>query len=390
MKKAISLILAFVLAFAMLIPSGAASQADTKLQFNKDGSFRIMQISDMQDGVILTPAVTDYLKKAIPLADPDLIVLSGDNISGGSTGIGVNVIDKPFVKIAIDQFMSIFEEFGIPVAVVFGNHDAENGVSKEEQMAIYNSYDCCIAIDEGDALYGCGTYNLPIYSSTDSSKIAYNLWMIDSNMYDESGDGYDHVHEDQIKWYKDTSNALKAQNGGEPVPSMMFQHIVVPEIYEALKVVPEGTPNSFGRGDNYYALDPENTITGSLWESPCPADKNGGQFDAILEQGDVVAMFFGHDHKNTYQIKYKGVELVNTPGISFGSYGNEERGTRIIDINENDRTYKTSIIRYLDLFADDELALERYTLYGNEFETGDKIVAFFNCVILHIKNLFNF
>lgn len=390
MKKAISLILAFVLAFAMLIPSGAASQADTKLQFNKDGSFRIMQISDMQDGVILTPAVTDYLKKAIPLADPDLIVLSGDNISGGSTGIGVNVIDKPFVKIAIDRFMSIFEEFGIPVAVVFGNHDAENGVSKEEQMAIYNSYDCCIAIDEGDALYGCGTYNLPIYSSTDSSKIAYNLWMIDSNMYDESGDGYDHVHEDQIKWYKDTSNALKAQNGGEPVPSMMFQHIVVPEIYEALKVVPEGTPNSFGRGDNYYALDPENTITGSLWESPCPADKNGGQFDAILEQGDVVAMFFGHDHKNTYQIKYKGVELVNTPGISFGSYGNEERGTRIIDINENDRTYKTSIIRYLDLFADDELALERYTLYGNEFETGDKIVAFFNCVILHIKNLFNF
>lgn len=390
MKKAISLILAFVLAFAMLIPSGAASQADTKLQFNKDGSFRIMQISDMQDGVILTPAVTDYLKKAIPLADPDLIVLSGDNISGGSTGIGVNVIDKPFVKIAIDQFMSIFEEFGIPVAVVFGNHDAENGVSKEEQMAIYNSYDCCIAIDEGDALYGCGTYNLPIYSSTDSSKIAYNLWMIDSNMYDESGDGYDHVHEDQIKWYKDTSNALKAQNGGEPVPSMMFQHIVVPEIYEALKVVPEGTPNSFGRGDNYYALDPENTITGSLWESPCPADKNGGQFDAILEQGDVVAMFFGHDHKNTYQVKYKGVELVNTPGISFGSYGNEERGTRIIDINENDRTYKTSIIRYLDLFADDELALERYTLYGNEFETGDKIVAFFNCVILHIKNLFNF
>lgn len=388
MKKAISLILAFVLAFAVLIPSGAASQADTKLQFDKDGNFRIMQIADIQDGILLTPAVSDYLKKVIPEADPDLIVLTGDNISGGSAGIGVSFIDKPATKIAINHYMSIFEEFGIPVAVVFGNHDAENAVSKEEQMEMYMSYDCCVAVDEGDALYGCGTYNLPIYSSNDSSKVAYNLWMIDSNMYDD--DGYDHVHEDQIKWYKETSDALKAQNGGKPVPSMMFQHIIIPEIYDIIEEVPAGTKNAYESDGKYYAFKDGYLIDGALCEGPCPPSKNGGQFDAVLEQGDVVAMFFGHDHKNSFIVDYKGVHLSTTPGISFGSYGNEERGVRIIDLKEGTTDYETSIIYYLDVYANDELALARYTLYGNEFDTGEKILAFFEVIIAHIKNIFKF
>lgn len=38
-----------------------------------------------------------------------------------------------------------------------------------------------------------------------------------------------------------TSDALKAENGGEPMPSLLFQHIPVPEIYELLKEVPKGT-----------------------------------------------------------------------------------------------------------------------------------------------------
>lgn len=389
MKKVISVILAVILAFGAVVFANADS-AEIKLQFNKDGNFRIMQVADMQDGIILTPAVTDFLKKVIPEAKPDLIVLSGDNISGGSAGIGVNAIDKPFTKMAIDQFMSVFEEFGIPVAVVFGNHDAENGVSKEEQMAMYMSYDCCVAVDEGDALYGCGTYNLPIYSSNDSSKIAYNLWMVDSNMYDPDGDGYDHVHEDQIKWYQETSNALKAQNGGKAVPSMMFQHIIIPEIYDIIEEVPAGSKDAYESDGKYYGFKEGYLKSGTICEGPCPPDRNMGQFDAVLEQGDVVAMFFGHDHKNSFLVNYKGVDLSTTPGISFGSYGNEERGVRIIDIKEGTTDYETEIIYYLDVYADDELALERYTLYGNEFETGEKIVAFFNVMLVHIKRLFTF
>lgn len=401
MKKAVSLILALILAFGMLLPASAASaeNADTKLQFHSDGSFRIMQIADIQDGPLLFNITRDYLEDVIPYADPDLIVLSGDNISGDAASIGIHAIDKILVKIAIDRFMSIFEEYGIPVAVVFGNHDAEALVTREEQMAMYMSYDNCVAIDDGDALYGCSTYNLPVYSSKDAEKIAYNLWMIDSNMYAVENDGYDYVHQDQIDWYVKTSNELKAQNGGVAVPSMMFQHIIVPEIYDTIIEVPENEKGNYEYVEvdengvkKFYAFDSQYYKTGELNEKPCPTEVEleNTQFDAVAEQGDVVAMFFGHDHKNSFEITYKGVDLVNTPGVGFNSYGDHGRGVRIIDINENTTEYETSVIKYQDFYADDDAALERFVVYGSEFEVGDKIAAFFKYIWYSISSALSF
>ncbi|MDY6016324.1 MAG: metallophosphoesterase family protein [Oscillospiraceae bacterium] len=384
MKKSLSLMLALVLCIgALLIPAGAADvNGNGKLQFNKDGSFRILQISDIQDGPALHPIVKDFIRDAVKEADPDLVVLTGDNIGGPSCGIGVDAIDTPFVKIAIDKYMSIFEEAGVPVAMVFGNHDDQNiAVSKEEQMEMYQSYSCFIGNDDNSELYGCGTYNLPIYSS-DGSKIAYNLWMIDSNAFDEVNGGYDYVHQDQLDWYVKTSNELKAQNGGNPVHSMMFQHIIVPEIYDALNEVPAGTEGAVERDGKYYVLNPENTVSGKLNEAPCPSKTNSGQFETLIQQDDVVAMFFGHDHVNTFRVNYKGIDLVNTPGVTFNSYGNDCRGARIIDINENDTSYNTSIIFYKELYKGDEAAEQRFIAFGSENEFLDRVSAFFKYLFL--------
>ena len=389
MKKFVSILLCAIFAFAMLIP--AYAETDAKLQFNADGNFRIMQISDVQDGTILTPATKKFLKEVIIEAKPDLVVLTGDNISAGSATVGIKAIDLQLVKYGISNYMSVFEEIGVPVAIVFGNHDAEQIVSKEEQMAFYSEYDCCLAVDDGDALYGCGTYNLPIYSSKDNSKVAYNLFMIDSNMYDDVNGGYDYVHEDQIKWYVDTANALKEQNGGKNVPSMMFQHIIVKEIYDVIEEISAEeakTRENVEDNGKYYAFKAENYKLGALNEMPCPPSHNGGQFDAIVKQGDVVAMFFGHDHKNTFEVSYKGVDLVNSPTSGFGSYGDEGRGVRIIDINENSTDYETSIITYVDFYADNDSMLAQYDLYANESGVGEVIVAFFKTIFFTIANIF--
>lgn len=389
MKKFVSILLCAIFAFAMLVP--AYAETDTKLQFNDDGNFRIMQISDIQDGTLLTPAAKQFLKEVIIEAEPDLVVLTGDNISAGSATIGIKAIDLQLVKYGISHYMSVFEELGVPVAVVFGNHDAEEIVSKEDHMAFYTEYDCCVAVDEGDALYGCGTYNLPIYSSKDDSKVAYNLFMIDSNMYDDVNGGYDYVHEDQIKWYVETANALKEQNGGKAVPSMMFQHIIVKEIYDVIEEISaeETATREYVESDGkYYSFKAENYKLGELNEMPCPPTYNGGQFDAIVNQGDVVAMFFGHDHKNTFEVSYKGVDLVNSPTSGFGSYGDHGRGVRIIDINENTTDYETSIITYLDFYADNDSMLAQYDLYANESGVGEVIVAFFKTIFFAIANIF--
>lgn len=391
MKKILSILLVAVLSLGIFMPAYAETTATEKLQFDKDGNFRIMQIADIQDGTVLTPATKTFLKEVVTDAQPDLIVLSGDNISAGSATIGIKAIDLQLVEYGISHYMSVFEEIGVPVAVVFGNHDAEELVTKEEQMEMYNAYDCCVAIDEGDALYGCGTYNLPVYSSKDSGKIAYNIWLTDSNMYDDVNGGYDYVHEDQIKWYIETSNALKAQNGGKVVPSMMFQHIVVKDIYDIITEIPASEKDKYEYVEDdgkYYAFKSENYKTGELNEMPCPATINGGQFEAICNQGDVVAMFFGHDHKNSFEVEYKGIDLINTTSAGFGSYGDHGRGVRIIDINENSTDYETEIIRYLDFYADNDYMLARYELYGNEFGVGEKILAFFKTIIFGITVLF--
>lgn len=366
MKKVISLLLALTLTLSIFTLSvNAADDADAELKFGADGKFKIMQIADLQDNTNPVKKTNEYLREVIGDEKPDLLVLAGDNISDSVARGFTREHSIKKVRKAIDSYMSLFEEIGIPVAVIFGNHDAEGFVSKEQQMAIYNEYSCCIAIDEGEYISGCGTYNLPILSS-DSSKIAYNLWMFDSNMYDPLYDGYDHVHEDQIEWYVNKSNELKAQNGGNPVPSMVFQHIIVPEIYNALAEVEEGTPDAIQRGDKFFVL-PEGA-QGSLLEPPAVAAQNSMQFEKMVEQGDVKAMFTGHDHKNDFVVPYMGIDLSTSPAAGFGGYGADNRGVRVIVIDENDTdTYETETIHYLGTYCTEPIEVILYHICGIKY-----------------------
>ncbi len=383
MKKFISIILSAVMLLSICSFGFAAE--DAALRFDDDGNFRILQITDIQDGPLLLNPTKNFITDVLEETDPDLVILTGDNVSGGacwSDSVG---------RIAIGRFMSIFEKYGVPVAAVFGNHDSEGAMTKEEMMAVYESYDCFVGC-AGEDLTGCGNYNLPIMSS-DGKKVAYNIWCIDSLTYNEKDPekndpgyyendlgGYGCVHKDQIDWYVKTSDELKAANGGKPVNSMMFQHIVVPEIYNVL----------LKDGDEYKL--PEGA-KGELNEQPCPPHYNNGQFDALVNQGDVVAMFFGHDHKNTFEVSYKGVDLVNTPGVGFSSYGDHNRGARVIDIKESDTsTYTTEIITWLEFYdaENNAAAMNEFILNGNEFSTAEKIEAFFGYIFAKIAGIFSF
>lgn len=338
-KRVLAVIMALVMVFALSATVFADDDYSTmpgkRLQFDKDGSFRILQIADTQDDMFAAPGMLHMIKTALEKYEPDLVVFTGDNTATVDTEIDC--------KYALESILSIVNDAKIPFTLVFGNHDAEN-VSKEYHMSCWRSYEYCLAYDADPAIYGMGTHNLPIFSSK-SSNIAYNIWMFDSNMYDPAG-GYDYIHEDQLDWYVNTSNALKEANGGEPVPSIAFQHIIPYEIKDYVIEVPAADPNGFTADDGkHYILDPEYTVEGSiLGENPCPSRVHGNQMTVLQQQGDVNAVFVGHDHVNDFIVNSKftaadggSIDLVTTPGASFQSYGNERvRGCRVIDINEND------------------------------------------------------
>ena len=336
-KKFTCTILSILICLSMFtVCVGAVTESTDTLQFNKDGSFKIMQVADIQDDHHLIPATLDYFRIAIDSESPDLIVLLGDNISGVPSDFeDIEKARKNTAK-AIDCYMSFFEEMKIPVAVVFGNHDTENEVTKEEQMQMYMSYDCCLAIDEGSDISGCGTYNVPILSS-DGTKVAYNLWFFDSYLHDEEKGISDNIQQDQIEWYIKKSNELKEANGGKPVDSMAFQHIPPKEINEA------------------------EFLNGEINENPSPSSGESIQIPAMLRQGDVRAVFFGHDHVNTYTALYEGIYLINCPTSGFGSYGDMNRGLRFVTINEKDTSkFETTLINYFDEYCTDNFSRCRY------------------------------
>ena len=363
MKKTISLILCLII-LATCFTSFAYAKDET-LKFGEDGKFTILNISDIQDGYPLNELTRDYIKKTVDMVQPDLIVLTGDNISG------YDVLEEEDAEKAIREFMDIFQERNIRVAAVFGNHDDEETEStKEHQLSVYESYDCYVGKAGFCFEDRVGTYNLPIMKS-DGSGYGFNLWLIDSGTYNTENEygGYACVYKEQIEWYKETSAKLTEENGGEVVPSINFQHIIVPEIYDALqqtkllwfgRIVRKKNP--LNDSNKFYKL-PEGAI-GELREYPCPPYYNNGQFDAMLEMGDVLATVSGHDHENSFEIDHKGIRIINTPTIGFNAYNDINIGARVFVIDENaPESFETYCLTISDVYPEIDKLYEARILY---------------------------
>ena len=324
--------LVFSLALSFYIPSGAAFAG--KLRFNTDGKFKILVFADCQDDNSPYQKMIDLMSDALDNEKPDFVVFTGDNVVVGTESnfrTGAQKIIQPLI------------DRGIPYAYTFGNHDDERGLSKEFMHSVYASLGYCMTYDAEPSLNGFGNCNIPVYSSN-GKDIAFNLWMIDSLTYADGG--YDHVRQDQIDWYKRTSLALENQVGHK-VNSLMFQHIALPEIYNLLTENPSGTKSYLGKK---YSQNLNSNASGYLGEFPCPPAVNGGQFDALLERGDVLGVVTGHDHSNAFHGKYKGIGFLQMPGITFQSYGDDNcRGYGVIELNENDTSdYSTHTVTYYE------------------------------------------
>lgn len=381
MKKIAVVLLSLLMLALVCVPAGAAAAtpADSAhLHVKEDGSFRVLNFSDIQDDMLLSNLTARFIEHSIEQYKPDLIVLTGDNIAG------YRCLTKSSSEKAIRAFMEVFERMGVPVALVFGNHDDEGqALSKAEQMKIYRDYSVTIAFDEAEYfdadLSGVGTYYVPVYESAASNKVKFVLWMFDSGSDDavEDADNYDHVHNDQISWFKTESARLNAA-AGETVYGLAFQHIIVNEVYAAFAEASARESGAVPYLGKWYKL-PSNAISGSyLGEAPCPSYGNEGQFGAMKDSGSVLATVCGHDHANSFVIPYEGVDIVCTPTCGFCSYGDKAtRGARVIDLNANKPAeYETFTFLFTDIEKDNLLINLEYGF-----------VAFWKQVYLLLNNL---
>ncbi len=338
MKKIISVFLGVCILITSTIMCCASSD-NVQLQFNEDGSFKILALADVQDDYPLEPAVLQLISEALDYTKPDLVVFLGDNIVGED------------IK-AIDEMVAPIVDRDIPFTLVFGNHDDQDGLTREMQLREFQKYEECVAYDAVPELHGVATHNLPILSS-DGKKTAFNLWMFDSGSYyfeDGVELGYDWVREDQIEWYNSVRNEMTKENGGNLVPSLAFQHIIPQEpckemFYQSPFNLGSLT-NNFADGTSYTFIPNLTKYDGIIFEQSCPSYGNDGQWDAMVNGGDVLGLVVGHDHVNNFIINVDGVDLIQTPAITYNSYYTElYQGARVIEINEEDPwNYETYMV----------------------------------------------
>lgn len=331
MKKIFSVLFAVVLTISLVSITFAADKTNTDytLMFDEGGKLKILLLADVQDEYPFMEAEVEFIEEVLDETTPDMVVFGGDNILGTDLR-------------AYEQLLSPLVARGIPFTFVFGNHDGESSdLSLEETLDVYQQYDGCLAYDADPDLHGCATHNLEVKSS-DGTKTAFNLWLFDSGNYvsysDGSG-GYDCVRENQIEWYKTKSLELQVANGGELVPSLAFQHIIVREVYDALysKTTNRGDKTkNFQDGTSYNKTPNPFKFDGIIQSTPSPSSDNEGEWDAFVERGDVLGCITGHDHTNSFVANYKGVDIIQCPATTYYAHGNTNvRGATLFTIDEN-------------------------------------------------------
>lgn len=320
------------------------------LRFNSDHKFKIMQIADTQEIPAVSPDTLNLINNALDREKPDLVIFTGDQIKGYSKKFKK---DPAIIESTIDILVEPIAKRNIPFMVTYGNHDAQCGVDNRGQYKFYAKYDNFISGDLRNS-DDVGTADIQIYSSTED-KPMFELYIIDSHSKAKDGAGYAPVDKKQIEWYVSRREQLKAENG-DYLPSLVFQHIPVPEFFDVIKKVPKGTKGAvpaYGAHENEYFVLNDETIAegGFMLESPASPDVNTGEFEAMSEKGDVLGIYVGHDHNNSFVVKYKGVDLGYTQGAGFNVYGpGENRGVRIFELDETaPREYKTYTATFKEL-----------------------------------------
>lgn len=304
-------LICFLLIFVLLPPIIISSNnLKPSLSFKKDGSFKIVQFTDLHCGPNLDKPTSRLLKKVIDKEKPDLVILTGDIIDK-------KCARKKDIKNTIGALALIMEKRKIPWCIVFGNHDEETGImTKEEMMDLYMSYPHNLSSPGPKDISGVGNYNLLVKSSK-SNEAIFNIYLLDSGGYGPKDiGGYNWVSFGQIQWYRRVSETLKTEHKG-PIPSLMFTHIPLAEFKDLWK---------------------GGKAKGNRNKKESPAKINSGLLASLLEMKDVKGVFVGHDHINDYYGDYYGIKLGYCPSSGYKGYGLQgyARAARVFLIREED------------------------------------------------------
>lgn len=286
------------------------------LKFDSAGHFKIVQFTDVHyvPNNPKSKAAIHLIEKVLDLENPDLVVLTGDIVTGRPARIGWDSVLDPILR------------RNIPFIVTLGNHDDEQDLSRRQVAELVTSYPLNLNTVRVDSVTGYLNGVFPVLGHL-SDKPALLLYGLDSNSYSsiQAIKGYAWFTPDQIECYNLWSRYYTGLNGGKPIPALAFFHIPLPEYRVAYNIR-------------------ENRQSGKRRERECAPELNTGMYATMLLNGDVMGMFTGHDHGNDYIALYNGIALAYGR-FSGGktTYTKTSNGARVIEIREGVRGFSSYI-----------------------------------------------
>ncbi len=241
-----------------------------------------------------------YLREIIRETKPDLILLTGDIVYGEFDDDGS----------CFTEFVEFMNQYDIPWAPVFGNHDNESMKGVDWQCEQLKHAKKCLFLQR--ELTGNGNYTVGIRKGNEFKRV---FFMLDSNgckgMSEKSlANGHSTTKtgfgQDQIAWYTTT-----AKNIGEVYPNakLSFAFHIQPQIFanafEKYGFVSHGklecpinvdTCTNLEQGDFGYI----GSGLKSVW------DKDYSVWKGLKALG-VDSIFVGHEHCNSASVVYEGV-----------------------------------------------------------------------------------
>ena len=225
--KSFLLLINFIIHFILFNLNLCRKQS--KLEYNKNRTFTILQFTDLHFGEsyfgdLVTMSTQEFL---INKTNPDLVVVTGDSVSGYSWH---GVADWSFNL--WEKWTSVFKNTQTKYAYTFGNHDDGADLNRQQIYNLELTHPYSLT-QKSENIHGLTNYYLPIFSSYNNSEIATFLWLFDTNdntcnyphLYDETQE-WGCVESDQINWYKNKSEELKSIYGLKK--GMGFMHIPIP------------------------------------------------------------------------------------------------------------------------------------------------------------------
>ena len=288
----------------------------------KNGKFTVLNISDMQPSECdwdntnpnskdVVAAMDHTIRTLIERVKPDLITVTGD-ISMAT--------EQPNAYPAFADYM---EQFGIPWCAVWGNHEQQDVTLKvefvnTEYVLPYYRTKKHFFHEDGPKELGNGNYLIEIKHE---GKPVHTLFMMDSHncVFLPEDDGqlhfyYDKLNEQQLVWYKEQAEMLKAKGCYH---SSVLMHIPCHAYDDAWKAAFKADidPRSIDIMDSYgedcWNEGYKDSFGMNYEDSACYPHEDG-VLDALKAGGIADNVLVGHCHANNSVIRYEGIRFAYT------------------------------------------------------------------------------